>query len=218
MAHRAPIANLTSTADPLTDGRLSAPSAQRNLPYMLSLLEEFAPRQGSALELASGTGEQIVAFAGAFPDVHWQPTDTDPTRLHSIAAWIAHSGAPNVAPPHTLDATHPGWGQGTHPRQLLILSNLLHLISDDEAKTLIHEGAKALASGGRFILYGPFMRAGELTSEGDIEFHAALQAHDPQIGYKDDFDTLDWCIAAGMDPLAAIEMPANNLALIVQKF
>ena len=74
----------------------------------------------------------------------------------------------------------------------------------------------ALAPGGRFIVYGPFMRGGELTSDGDVSFHEGLQARDPEVGYKDDFDVIDRMQAAGLELVAAIEMPANNLALIAQ--
>ena len=62
-------------------------------------------------------------------------------------------------------------------QDLIVLVNLLHLISEGEARTLIREAATALAPGGRFLVYGPFMRAGELISEGDRAFHASLTAH-----------------------------------------
>ena len=61
------------------------------------------------------------------------------------------------------------------------------------------------------------MRAEELTSEGDRAFHASLIAHDPELGYKDDFDTIDWLQNSGLDMTDVIEMPANNLALVAQK-
>jgi len=81
----------------------------------------------------------------------------------------------------------------------------------------IHEAARALAPGGRLVIYGPFMRAGELTSDGDASFHAGLIARDPAIGYKDDFDMMDLIQGAGLDMAEVIEMPANNLALVAQK-
>ena len=39
-----------------------------------------------------------------------------------------------------------------------------------------------------------------------------------EIGYKDDFDTLDWMQDSGLDIADVIEMPANNMALVGQKF
>ena len=84
-------------------------------------------------------------------------------------------------------------------------------------QTLIAEVGQALRPGGIFMLYGPFMRGGELTSEGDARFHAELRAADPEIGYKDDFDVADWIIAADMTLADMVDMPANNLAFIAQR-
>ena len=67
------------------------------------------------------------------------------------------------------------------------------------------------------MIYGPFMRGGELTSDGDTAFHARLTAWDGEIGYKDDFDTLDMMQGAGLEIVMVVEMPANNLALVAGK-
>ena len=136
--------------------------------------------------------------------------------LSSVRNYVAEAGLANVRPAIDLDATASGWGAAQDGQNLIFLSNLLHLISNIEAWTLIDEAAAALAPGGRFIVYGPFMRGGELTSDGDASFHEGLQARDPEVGYKDDFDVIDRMQAAGLELVAAIEMPANNLALIAQ--
>ncbi|UWQ33829.1 DUF938 domain-containing protein [Leisingera sp. M527] len=199
------------------DGKLFAPAAARNSDVLCDLLAGIAPAQGRALELASGTGQHIAAYAARLPGLMWQPSEAEAARLASIRAYADEAGLANIAPPVPLDATAPGWG-AKHPGQtLIVLVNLLHLISEDEAKTLIAEAAAALAPGGRFVIYGPFLRGGGLTSEGDRTFHASLTAHDPQIGYKDDFDTIGWLHSNGLELLHAVEMPANNLALIAEK-
>ena len=79
------------------------------------------------------------------------------------------------------------------------------------------ETGKALAPGGRFVLYGPFLRNGETTSDGDARFHASLRAADPEVGYKDDFDIVDWLHAAGLTLVEVVEMPANNLAFVSER-
>lgn len=208
---------IASFAQPDADGRLFAPSADRNVGPLGDLLFELAPLDGTALELASGTGQHVATFAARLPGLHWQPTEIDPDRRASIDAYLAGAGLPNTAPALSLDATVEGWGAAHTGHSLVLLSNLLHLISAPEAEILISEAAKALAPGGLFVVYGPFMRAGELTSEGDRTFHASLTAQDPEIGYKDDFDTMDMMQAAGLEMAQVMEMPANNLALVARK-
>ncbi|MEP4036340.1 DUF938 domain-containing protein [Pseudophaeobacter sp.] len=199
-------------------GKLFAPSAARNLDVLCDLLEQVAPATGrAALELASGTGQHVIGYAARLPQYSWQPSEADPSRLQSIDAYVGEAKLDNVRPAKPLDATAAGWGAKHTPQDLIVLSNLLHLISTSEAQCLIREAAAALAPAGRLVIYGPFMRGGELTSPGDERFHASLQAHDPETGYKDDFDVLDWAEAAWLTPVEVIEMPANNLALVLAK-
>lgn len=206
-----------SIAEPGQGALLYAPSASRNVGPLCDLLKDIAPRQGQALELASGTGQHVVAFARALPFLHWQPSDIAADRRASIDAHAEQAALTNIAPALDLDATTQGWSARYPDQSLIVVINLLHLISAQEAAMLISESARALAPGGRMVIYGPFMRAGELTSQGDRDFHAALTAQDPEIGYKNDLDTLDVVRATGLEVADAIEMPANNLALAFQK-
>jgi len=206
-----------SVALPTADAKLHAPAADRNRAALVELLGNHAPRHGQALEIASGTGQHISAFATAFPDLHWQPTEPDAARRASIDAYSAQSLVKNVAPAMALDATKAGWHTRFAPLDLIFLSNLLHLIPTDAAKRLIAEAARATAPGGCFILYGPFRRAGLLTSEGDTRFDRDLREADPKIGYKDTTDVTIWLSNAGFSPIDQVEMPANNLAFVARK-
>lgn len=198
--------------------KLFAPSAARNLDVLADLLEQVAPPSGrTALELASGTGQHVVGYATRLPHYIWHPTEADPSRLHSIDAYIAEAALENVRAAKALDATAAGWSATQELQDLIVLSNLMHLISTPEARCLLREAANTLTPGGRLVIYGPFLRAGELTSPGDAQFHSSLKAHDPEIGYKDDFDLLDWAHEVWLSPVEVIEMPANNLALVFAK-
>lgn len=199
----------------LPDGRRVAPSAERNLGPILSVLARHAPATGNALELASGTGQQIAAFAAAHPGLHWQPSDVNPANLASIAAWRNFAGLSNIAAPVLLDAGGPGWGAG-RDLALLIVVNLLHLIPAPAARIAMSEAALALAPGGVLMVYGPFLRDGQATSDGDAAFDASLRAQDPDIGYKDIGTVTGWITADGLD-VTVEEMPANNLMLIAFK-
>lgn len=212
-----PLPPSASVAHETDDAKLHAPAAARNAQAITDLLLEHAPQSGQALEIASGTGQHIVTFAAALPDVMWQPTEINPQRRASIDAYVAQSGLANVYRAAPLDATIPGWG-ATHPdKDLIVLVNLLHLITSEAVQTLIHEAAHALGKQGTLILYGPFKRTGALTSDGDARFDAELRAADPAIGYKDDLDMARWLVDAGLERIETVHMPANNLAFIARK-
>ncbi len=199
------------------DARQYAPSAQRNRAAILTVCRDVLPARGKALEIASGTGEHVVALAQAHPGLSWQPSDADPDRLVSIRSWRDHAGCKNLRAPVLLDATAPGWGRDHAETDVILLVNLCHLISADEAETLINEVAQALAVNGIFLIYGPFRRGISFASDGDKAFHKSLAHQDPQIGYKSYQQIQDWQRAAGLLPATPIEMPANNLMLMARK-
>ncbi|AHM02827.1 SAM-dependent methyltransferase [Roseibacterium elongatum DSM 19469] len=199
------------------DARLSAPSALRNRDAILDHLTRFAPARGRALEIASGTGEHIVRFAAATPGLIWQPTDPDPARRASITAWAEAEGVANMLPPRDLDAARPGWGTEMGPVEVIFLSNLLHLISTPAAEGVLTGIAQALAPGGVALIYGPFLRDGTATSDGDAAFDARLRAQDPAIGYKDVIWVLSFLVDRGLRVVDTVRMPANNLLLAVER-
>ncbi|QFT58896.1 Methyltransferase domain protein [Sulfitobacter sp. THAF37] len=206
-----------SVADQRENGKLFAPAAARNADAICTVLADHAPATGRALEIASGTGQHVVAFARALPDLRWHPTEIDPARRASIDAHAAEAALPNIAPAQQLDATEPGWAARWPPVDLVVLVNLLHLVSEPEARHILDGVASALVPGGVFVLYGPFRRSGTLTSDGDRRFDAELRSADPLIGYKDDLAVADWLRNSGLEPGGVIEMPANNLALVARK-
>lgn len=206
-----------SFATPGANGRLHAPSAARNGAAIAEVVAAHAPARGRALEIASGTGEHVLMLARRLPGLTWQPTDADPARLASIAAWAGGDPQPNLRAPLLLDATRPGWGAELGGQNLILLANLLHLLSAAEAECVVTEIGRALAPGGVALIYGPFLRGADFASPGDAAFHASLTAADPAIGYKDLAEIQRWQRAAGLSPLAPVAMPANNLTLIARR-
>ena len=206
---------LPDTGAPAQGARISAPSAARNLDPIARVLARVLPDQGRALELASGTGQHVAAFGRRFPGLSWQPSDANPDNLRSIAAWC--EGAVNIRPPVVLDACQPGWAAQWGGQDAICLTNLLHLISEPEARALLAEVARALAPDGVFCLYGPFRQAGALVSEGDAAFDAALKAQDPAIGYKAIEGVAGQLTASGLIVEPPTAMPANNLMLIARR-
>ena len=217
MVHRKNLPNTASVANYESNGRLNAPSAARNAAPIVELVRKTAIKSGKALEIASGTGQHIVQLASALPHISWQPSEVDAARIKSIRCWSDDQYLANLKPPCLLDATAEGWAGEHHGQDLIILVNLLHLISIKETKILVKEMSKALASNGLSIIYGPFMRSGKLMSENDVEFHNSLKSTDPDLGYKNDVDMLNLFGEAELIHLSTENMPANNLAFILQK-
>jgi len=214
------VAALTGTAPEhpeYDDGRLNSPAARRNRAALTQALSTLAPPQGTALEIASGTGQHVIRFAPAMPGLTWQPSDPDPSRRASITAWVAAEPSANILPPITLDACAPGWAAHHNTYDLIFLANLLHLIPNPQAQTCLTEIAHALRPGGLAVVYGPFLRNGVATSEGDIIFDANIRTTTPGAGYKD----LEWVrnhwTNLRLLPAQPIYMPANNLLLCARK-
>lgn len=200
-------------AEVLADGRRMVPSAARNAGPILQVLQGLGLK-GRLLEIASGSGLHAAQMAAPLGLV-WQPTDVDEANFASIRAWSATAGA-EILTPILLDATQAGWAARHGVWDAILIVNLLHLIAAPAAETLLAELSAALLPGGTACLYGPFLRDGRATSDGDAAFDASLRAQDPTLGYKD----LDWVLTrltAGGLRVEITPMPANNLMLIARK-
>src|SRR5512138_1064305 len=99
---------LKQRGEKTADGKWSIPAAERNKDPILRVLERVLPSRGLVLEVASGTGQHVVHFAKALPDLTWQPSDPDPELRESIALRIREERRPNVNSAIDLDVTkHP---------------------------------------------------------------------------------------------------------------
>ena len=217
MVYRTKLPETASVANSKGDARLFAPSAERNSTPIVNLIKQIAPKSGEAFEIASGTGQHIVKLALSLPNLSWSPSEVDEERIKSISAWIEAENLSNIKPPLYLDATETGWSNSLPQSDFIFLVNLLHLVSWNETEILISELSKALKTHGIALIYGPFMRNGELTSEGDRKFHVSLTQTDPDIGYKDDLDMQTLFSNSGLSCLEKVEMPANNLAFVLKR-
>lgn len=196
-------------------GMWSAPSAERNKGPILEVLERVLPRRGLVLEIASGTGQHVVHFAGALPGLTWQPSDPDAELRHSIALRVREERRTNVNGPIDLDVTRRPWPLQAADAVLAI--NLLH-VAPWSATTALFEGAKALLPAGHVVfLYGPYRRSGRHTSESNARFDLDLRAHDPEWGLRDMEAVAGVADGAGFVLAETIGMPANNFSLVFRR-
>lgn len=205
-----------SNVEPLDQsGRLNAPSAARNATAILAVLAKYVPQTGTALEIASGTGQHAVAFAQQHPDVQWHPTELVKERLTSIRLWQEANPSANLHLPVPFDAVMDPFP--VTPVDVVIAVNLLHLISEEDCWTILIKSAQALAPNGLLFLYGPFRRPDGFASDADRSFHHSLQSVDASIGYKEVRDMHNWIRSRGLLVEAVQDMPANNLMWVVRK-
>ena len=92
----------------ISDDRRYAPATVRNRDLILEILRDVLPMTGVILEIASGSGEQVVHCARNLPSLVFQPSDPDPDARLSVAAWVKATGVTNVRAPIALDALRRG--------------------------------------------------------------------------------------------------------------
>ncbi|MEX3787540.1 MULTISPECIES: DUF938 domain-containing protein [unclassified Paraburkholderia] len=199
----------------MTDARQHSPSAERNREPILAVLRDALPARGRVLEIASGTGEHAIWFAGALPGLDWQPSDADEEARESIAAWTAHAGLANVRAPLALDVHQPDWG--VDALDAVVCINMIHISPWSAAQALIDGAGRRLVDGGVLYLYGPYRRGGAHTAPSNEAFEQWLKSRNPEWGVRDMEAVVALGDAAGLTCERVVAMPANNFSLVFRK-
>lgn len=192
-----------------------APATLRNRDAIAAVLADWLPASGTIVEIASGSGEHIVHFAGVFPHLHWQPSDPDSAGLISIAAYRDEAGLANIAPPLALDAAASEWPVGRADAVLCI--NMVHISPWEATRGLFAGAERLLSSAAPLILYGPYIEPGVATADSNLAFDASLRARDPAWGLRDTDDVKAAAAKAGFAFAERRVMPANNLMLLFRR-
>ena len=196
-------------------GAQTAPAVARNRDPILAVLRRVLPAQGTVLEIASGTGEHAVHFAGALPGMTWQPTDPDMVALRSIAAWRETARLPNLLAPLVLDVTSAVWP--VQRADAMVCINMIHISPWRAAEALMAGAARLLAPGGVLFLYGPYKEGGAHTAPSNEAFDASLRARNPEWGVRDLDDVKALAEREGVDFVERVAMPANNLSVVFRR-
>lgn len=195
-----------------------SPAAERNKQPILEMLRAVLPARGTALEIASGTGQHVTWFAAALPQWHWQPTEADANSLHGIGEVVAQGGLPNVRVPVQLDVTSPRWpSQGdefTQPFDAIFCANMLHIAPWSCCTGLTQGAARYLAADGVLVTYGPYLEDDVVTAPSNLAFDASLKARDAAWGIRRREDVEAEAKKAGLVLRQRHAMPANNLLLV----
>ena len=201
-----------------TDTRLHSPAAERNRGPIATELLRLLPPQGTALEIASGTGQHASHFAAVLPGWHWQPSEADVALRDSIRVWC--DSLANVAPPIAIDVLalqDGGWPGVPAQVDAIFCANLIHISPWATCGALMQGAARHLAPAGLLVLYGPYLVDGEPTAAGNLAFDADLRARNPAWGLRRLAAVLAEAERSGLRLRERVRMPANNLLLALER-
>ena len=195
---------------------LHSPAAERNRQPILDELLRVLPTQGLALEIASGSGQHVVCFAGKMPGWTWLPSDAREASLVSINALAAEASVTNLLPAILLDALAPDWPlpQAMQRLDAMLCVNMLHASPWATCSGLMQGAARHLAPQGRLLTYGPYRVSGLATAASNLAFDADLRARNPAWGLRQLDEVEQVARQAGLLLIETINMPANNLMLV----
>ncbi len=218
------IVQFGKSAGTSADGRLDAPAFHRNsTPIWAAVSTCLGEETGDVLEVGSGTGQHIAAFASRAPHLTWWPSDIYDSHLRSIAAWRSDAELPNLRAPQRIDLREPDWtwigdAEIGGPLAAILCINVLHISPWEVSRNLFNGAGRYLRQGGRLLLYGPFMREGAHTAPSNQHFDSTLRAENPEWGVRDVVDLNALAADAGLTLERTCEMPANNLVLVFARW
>ncbi len=176
------------------------------------------PAHGTALEIASGSGQHAAALSNAFPGWQWQPSDWQADAFKSITTWAQHTNAKGVLPPVLLDVRCAQWPSAgpafAHSFDLVYCANMMHIAPWECCAGLMQGAARYLAPHGQLVTYGPYLEDDVPTSLGNLAFDEDLRERNPAWGLRTLAQVQATARSAGLTLIARYAMPANNLLLI----
>lgn len=200
--------------------RRSHPSVLRNRDPILSVLREVLPRNGTILEIASGTGEHGAYFAPLLAPGRWLPSDPDPDNRDSIEAWAQQSGGAMLTP-IDIDASASRWvvedDPPAEPITGIVAINMIHIAPWEACIGLMAAAGRILPADGILYLYGAYKIGGEHTASSNISFEEWLKSLDPRFGVRDLEAVVAEAEKNGLSLESRIAMPANNFSLVFRK-
>jgi SAM-dependent methyltransferase len=190
---------------------LTSAPAERNKGPIIEVLQRVLPAAGDVLEIASGSGQHVEAFAKAMPRLRWLPSDPDPEARASVDTRIRKEGLTNVEPALDLDVLD-NWAVSFV--DAVVAANLLHISPQQTLTGLCQGAAEILRPGGILHVYGPFKRHGAQTSDSNAEFDRSLRSRNPAWGIRDMERLIEVAHSCGLDNIEINDMPANNFSLV----
>jgi len=203
------------------DNRLFFPATQRNKYIIKEVLSKVIQKNGSILEIGSGSGEHGVFFQKCFPEIIWQTSDPDLMHRKSISTWIDYEKLNNKMPqPIEIDVEKVPWKIPiTLAKSLLgiVSINMIHVAKWDCTIALFRESGKLLKEGQFLILYGPFKFRNKHISQSNYFFDNSLKIQNDLWGVRNIESVSNEAKKNGFFQQNIISMPANNFSIVYRK-
>ena len=203
------------------DNRLFFPATQRNRKCIGDVLSGIINKNGSILEIGSGSGEHGTVFQKRFPEIIWQTSDPDLLHRKSIISWIDYEKLNKTMPqPLELDVEVTPWKvpeQIKDSLQGIVSINMIHVAQWTCTIELFRGSGRLLKKGQFLMLYGPFKIANKHTSQSNYFFDGSLKMQNYLWGIRNLEEVNDEAKKNGFFQEAIISMPANNFSIIFRK-
>ena len=203
------------------DKRLFFPATQRNKEFIGDVLSKIIKKDGSILEIGSGSGEHGVAFQKRFPNIIWQTSDPVLRNRKSIISWIEHEELNKEMPgPLELDVKNIPWKiplKLVHSLQGIVSINMIHVVQWNCTLALFKGAGKLLKKGQFMILYGPFKVGNKHISQSNHFFDNSLKKQNAFWGIRNLEEVTNEAKKNGFLQENIIKMPANNFSIIYRK-
>ena len=203
------------------DNRLFFSATQRNRDCIGDVLSRVIKKNGSILEIGSGSGEHGVVFQKRFPKIIWQTSDPDLMHRKSITSWIDYEELNKKMPqPLELDVEKVPWklpSKLVNSLQGIVSINMIH-VAKWSCTIELFKGAGKLLKEGRFlILYGPFKIGNKHISQSNYFFDNSIKAKNSLWGIRNLEEVSDEAKKNSFCQQNIIMMPSNNFSIIYKK-
>ena len=205
----------------ILDNRLFFSATQRNKDFIGDVLSRIIKKNGSILEIGSGSGEHGVFFQKRFPEITWQTTDPDLLHRKSIISWIEYEKLDKKMPqPLELDVENTPWEiplKLARSMQGIVSINMIHVAKWNCTISLFKGAGELLKRGQFLILYGPFKIGNKHISQSNYLFDKSLKIQNDCWGIRNLEEVSNEAKKAGFSQEDIIRMPANNFSIIYRK-
>jgi len=203
------------------DKRIFSPAVQRNKNFIGDVLSPILKKNGSILEIGSGSGEHGVIFQKRFPEIIWQTSDPELVHRKSISSWINYEKLNKKMPqPLEINVEKTPWEIPLKLEQSLqgiVSINMIHVARWDSTMALFRESGKLLNKQQFLILYGPFKISNKHISQSNYFFDNSLKIQNEFWGIRNLEEVKDEAKKYGFFQDDIIRMPANNFSVIYRK-